>query len=536
VNFYPNLGAQGALVRGGSTTEFDPFGNVIGTAPKPVPRAGYNTDYNGWGPRFGFAWDPWSNGKTVVRAGYALMLDQQPFEPTVNQLLNPPFVQQSLAFFPFPSLKDTFSACGPAFITSNGCLNLSANPMSISDWVLSPYSITAIDPHNKTSYVHQFHFGVQQQLGNKAVVEAAYVGSAGHRLPLLRDISECPKAAFLSDPAFCFATNSSGQFTNPFLFPSILDQEKVANSNFNSLQVGLDTRSFHGLQLHVFYQWAKSIDDASSLQPQVFLASPQFASIIVSDTADNPDNFAGANNISPALSLQGNLPLITTRPRLPQDSSNLAAERSRSDFDIRHRFVLDYAYVVPRWAPGIGSGWQLAGITTLHSGQPFTVYSDYFGTPLRPDVLGRVPINFNNPQAAIDQGIPAGFPNSVFDLTPTFQLQPGSLGRNALNGPKFVNFDFAVLKDTHLGKSERINLQFRVEFFNLFNNVNFHQPYSRTNLFFAAQPSFASEFPGLCRLANNAVVATCFLPDPFFGQILQAFPARQVQFALKLLF
>jgi hypothetical protein len=164
------------------------------------------------------------------------------------------------------------------------------------------------------------------------------------------------------------------------------------------------------------------------------------------------------------------------------------------------------------------------------------VYSDYFGTPLRPDVLGRVPINFNNPQAAIDQGIPAGFPNSVFDLTPTFQLQPGSLGRNALNGPKFVNFDFAVLKDTHLGKSERINLQFRVEFFNLFNNVNFHQPYSRTNLFFAAQPSFASEFPGLCRLANNAVVATCFLPDPFFGQILQAFPARQVQFALKLLF
>jgi hypothetical protein len=151
-------------------------------------------------------------------------------------------------------------------------------------------------------------------------------------------------------------------------------------------------------------------------------------------------------------------------------------------------------------------------------------------------VLGRVPTNMNDPQAAIDQGIPAGFPNSVFDLTPTFQLQPGSLGRNALNGPKFVNFDFAVLKDTHLGKTERMNLQFRVEFFNLFNNVNFHQPYSRTSLFYAAQPSFASEFPGLCRLANNAVVATCFLPDPFFGQILEAFPARQVQFALKLLF
>jgi Carboxypeptidase regulatory-like domain len=536
VNFYPNLGTQGALVRGGSTTEFDPFGNVIGTAPQSVPRAGYNTDYGGWGPRFGFAWDPWSKGKTVLRAGYALMFDQQPLEPSVNQLLNPPFIQQNLAFFPFPPLSDTFSVCGPAFISFNGCLTQSANPLSISKWVLSPYSITAIDPHNKSPYVHQYHIGIEQQLGTHALIEVAYVGSAGHRLSLLRDISECPNSAFLSDPNFCFGTNASGQFTKPFSVLSILDQDNVANSNFNSLQVRLDTRNFHGLQLHTFYQWSKSIDDASSLQPQVFLASPQFASIVVSATADNPDNFAGANNISPTLSLQGNLPLITTRPRLPQDSINLAGERARSDFDIRNRFVVEYVYSVPRWAPVVGSGWQLAGITTLQSGQPFTVYSDFFGTPLRPNVLGPVPTNMNNSQAAIDHGIPAGFPGSVFDLTPTFQLQPGSLGRNALGGPKFVNFDFSVLKDTHLGKSERANLQFRAEFFNLFNNVNFHQPYSRANLFFAAQPSFATQFPGLCRLANNAVVATCYLPDPFFGQILQAFPARQVQFALKLLF
>jgi hypothetical protein len=539
VNFYPGLSTTegtGGLVRGGSKTIFDPFGNVIGTSPRVAPRAGYNTDYNDWSPRMGFAWDPWSSGKTVVRGAYALMFDQQPLEPSVNMLLNPPFVEQNLAFFPFPALNDTFSACGPTFISSNGCLSLSANPNSISDWALAPYSITAIDTHNKTPYVHQFHFGVEQQLGSKALVEIAYVGSAGHRLPLLRDISECPNSAFLSNPGFCFETNPSGQFTNPFLVTSILDQGNVANSNFNSLQIRLDTKSFHGLQLHGLYEWAKSMDNASSLQPQVFLASPQLASIIVADTADNPDNFAGANNISPTLSLQGNLPVITTRPRLPQDSSNLAGERGRSDFDVRNRFVLDYVYVVPRWAPGIGSGWQLTGITTLQSGQPFTIYSDFFGTPLRPDTLGHVPLNMNAPQAAIDHGIPVGFPGSVFDLTPTFQLKPGSLGRNVFAGPKFVNFDFAVLKDTHLGKSETKTLQFRVEFFNLFNNVNFRQPYSRTSTFFAAPSPFAANFPGLCRLANNAVLSTCFLPDPFFGQILQAFPARQIQFALKLYF
>ena len=534
VNFYPGLvttEGTGGLVQGGSKTIFDPFGNVIGTAPNSAPRAGYNTDYNDWSPRLGFAWDPWRTGKTVVRGAYALMFDQQPLEPSVNMLLNPPFVEQNLAFFPFPALTDTFSACGSAFISSNGCVTPSANPNSVSDWILAPYSVTAIDSHNKSSYVHQFHLGLEQRLGNKAVVEVAYVGSAAHRLPLLRDISPCPTGtAFLSNPVSCF--NS----TDLFQQTSILDQENAANSSFNSLQVRFDTKSYHGLQLRGFYTWAKSIDDSSSLQPQVFLASPQLASIIVSDTADNPDNFAGANNISPTLSLQGNLPLITTRPRLPQDSTNLAGERARSDFDIRHRVVLDYVYAVPRFAPRIGSGWQLTGITTLQSGQPFTVYADYFGTPLRPNVSGLVPLNMNNPQAAIDNGIPAGFPGSVFDFTPTFSLQPGALGRNAFTGPKLVNFDVAVLKDTHFGKNESKNLQFRVEFFNLFNEVNFRQPYSRTSLFFAANKSFATDFPGLCELANNAVVATCFLPDPFFGQILQAFPARQIQFALKFFF
>jgi hypothetical protein len=525
VNFYPDLGTNGALVRGGSATEFDPYGNVIGTAPHSVPRAGYNTDYGGWGPRFGFAWDPRSDGKTVLRGGYALLFDQQPLEPSVNQLVNPPFIQQSFSLGPL--LSDTFSACGPG-ITDNGCLSVSGNANSTSAWFLVPYSITAIDRRNKTPYVHQFHFGVQQQLGGNAVVEVAYAGSAGHRLPLLRDISQCPQSAFLANPLACiFSTNS-------FAHLSILDQDNVANSIFNSLQVRVATRSFHGLEFHAFYQLAKSIDDASSLQPQVFLASPQFASLAVALLADSPYDFVEANNISPALSTQGNLPLVTTRPRLPQDSGNLAAERGRSDFDMRHRFVVDYVYTIPRWAPVIGSGWQVAGITTVQSGQPFTVYSDYFGIPLRPNTREPVPTNMNNPEAAIDGGTAFGFPGSSFDLTPTFQLQPGSLGRNAFTGPKFINFDFSVMKDTHL--TERTNLQFRAEFFNLFNNANFHQPYSRTSIFFGALPGFAQIIPGLCRVTNGARLGTCYLPDPFFGKILQAFSARQVQFALKLVF
>ena len=529
VNFYPNLGTQGALIQGGSTTEFDPLGDVIGTAAHRAPRSGFNTDYNNWGPRIGFAWDPRSNGRTVVRGGYALMFDQQSLEPSVNMLLNPPFMQQSFSFFPNFALADTFSVCAPN-VVDTGCR--STSPNATSDWSLFPYSITAIDQHNKTSYVNQYHFGVQRQVGGKGVFEVAYVGSSGHRLPQLAAISQCTPAQFFSgsgDSNACFNLAQS-----PFLFTGIVNQQNTANSTFNSLQIRFDSRNFHGLQLHTFYQWAKSIDNASGLQPQVFLLSPLVADFIVSNSVVNPNELAGANNISPTLSLQGNLPIITTRPRLPQDSTNLAGERGLSDFDIRHRGVIEYIYSVPRWAPKIGTGWQLAGITTLQSGQPFTVFADVLGAPLRPDVVGPVQINDNNPNNAISR--------SGFSFTPTTLLEPGNLGRNTFPGPKYINFDFSILKDTHLGKGERANLQFKVEFFNLFNHANFRLPYSQFGEFFADPTGNFTNFVNQnftnqqnCRPASNGV-ESCSVLDPFFGQILQAFPARQIQFALKLSF
>jgi len=540
VNFYPNLGTQGALIQGDSTTEFDPLGNVIGTAARRAPRAGYNTDYNNWGPRIGFAWDPWSNGRTVLRGGYALMFDQQALEPSVNMLLNPPFIQQNFGFFNSGgpagttvngfALADTFSACSPQLVAgTGGCVTTSSNPNSTSDWFRFPYSITAIDSHNKTPYVNQYHLGIQQQVGGKGVFEVAYVGSSGHKLPQLAALSECTLAQFFS------ASNACLNFAqNPFLFTGIVNQQNTANSTFNSLQIRFDSRNFHGLQLHTFYQWAKSIDDASGLQPQVFLLSPLIADFIVSNSVINPNELAGANNISPTLSLEGNLPITTTRPRLPQDSSNLAGERGLSDFDIRHRGVIEYIYSVPRWAPRIGTGWQLAGITTLQSGQPFTVFADVLGAPLRPNVKGPVHIEDNNPQNAIPLG--------AFDFTPTTLLEPGNLGRNTFAGPKYINFDFSILKDTRLGKDGRANLQFKVEFFNVFNNANFRLPYSQVGEFFADPTGNFTNFVNAnfknqqnCRPASNGV-ESCNVLDPFFGQILQAFPARQIQFAIKLSF
>jgi len=501
VNFFPEFGG---LVRVNTSDVVDPFGTAFDTTGGTVPRAGIHNDSNNLAPRIGFAWDPRGNGKTVLRGGYVLVYDQQPLEPSVTMLHNPPFVLEDFSFFPFFAIEDTFTA------TALG-----------SGWDQLPYSTVARDPRTRTTYVHQANLALQQQLGDRALFEVAYVGSGGHKLPRLRDISDCTAEVFLNDPFPCFDF-----VTNPFLFSSILNQENSANSNFHSLQLRFETRNLRGLTFSLHYLWAKSIDTASSLQPQVFITSPFIASFLTVDSFINPDNFAGANSISPSLSLRPTLPVITTRPRLPQDSSNIRGERGRSDFDIRHRFVLNYIYDIPRFARGIGEGWQLAGITTIQSGAPYSVFSDFFGIPLRPNLRNPVPIDNNNPEGAIDNAAVLNSPESSFGLGSNFDLLPGDLGRNTFSGPSLVNFDFSILKNTYVGEGERVNFQFRVEFFNIFNTTNFYQPYSQGGLVFSDLFGNFGGVPG----------AGFFIPDASFGHILQARDARRIQFAFKVVF
>jgi len=535
-------------VQAGNKTIYDPLGNVIGTAASAAPRAGFQTDANNFSPRLGFAWNP-HHSRTVIRGGYALVFDQQPLQPSVNMLLNPPIVMEDFA--PIAVVNPA----GALALNSNDFLGQTfqfgqPDLTSTNDWFRIPYSITARDPSSHTPYVHQLNFGIERQLTHRMVFEANYVGSAGRRLPRLRDISPCTTQAFLIDS--CSA---------PAEFPTILNQENTANSIFNSLQLHFRARVSDRLYVAGHYEWAKSIDNASSMLPQVLVLPPSYADyftdLATSSTPPpglpsliqqtygsapglpigvNPEDLAALNNVSPTLSLQPALPTISTAPRLPQDSRNLHGERGPSDFDVRQQLALDYTYGLPSVGRvgALGRGWELAGITTVRTGQPYTVFADYFGTPLRPNLLGSAVANNQNPNAAINGGLPAilsGFAvsggnppgsfgmnfNRVSNQSETVLL-PGNLGRNTFTGPGLVNFDVSILKNTHLG-SERKELQFRAEFFNLFNNVNFRQPYSRAGVVF-----------------NDPSLGAVGFADPFFGQILQAFPARQIQFALKLIF
>ncbi len=514
----------------------------VGTADFTAPRAGFKTDYNNFGPHVGLAWDPWDNGKSVFRGGYGIFFDQESLQPSVNTLHNPPFAQQIYSFFAFDggSPCGSITCLGDAYAPPLGYANFGGPSFGFFDldadgfdslWFRGPFSITAIDPKRRTSYVHQWNLGWQYSLGGNAVLEVAYVGSAAHKLPRNRLLLGCGPAEFAVDSGLTCAFNFFGLDVDPNQALTIVNQENTANSNFHSLQLRFDSR-WRGLTLSAFYQWAKSIDNASSLTAPTILFPPGAGNFLCGEFLINCDQFAAVNTLSnPALSLRPTFPVITTRPLFAQDSSNLRGERGVSDFDVRHRFILRYIYDVPRFWGAAGSGWQLAGITTLQSGQPFTVYTDFFGVPLRPDLVNSPSIDPSNPDGAIDGGLPLGCGvaftclgaggTSSFDPTANAQFLPGGLGRNTFTGDGIVNFDFSILKNTYLGDGERYNIQFRMEVFNLWNHANYRLPYSNAgqNLSFAG-------FGG----------SNFFFPDPFFGTILQAHQPREIQLGLKFIF
>jgi Carboxypeptidase regulatory-like domain len=338
-----------------------------------------------------------------------------------------------------------------------------ANPFPTNFPVPVPDSALAFQRDLRTPYMQHWNISVQRQLGRSRVLEVAYVGSKGTKLLTSRDINQPPA----SPSPFNLRPNPR--------FADVTLIESRAKSNYNSLQMRFQQTLDFGLSLLASYTWSKSIDDASNF-------------------------FTSAGD-----------------PNFPQDSMNPAAERGRSNFDVRHRLSLSYSYDFPigrgtsrlpdsGWLTTLLSGWQTFGIISMQSGRPFTVAllpeidnsntgrsSLGFGANDRPNIVG-------NPTAAHptpDQWFNA----SAFAFSPfgTF----GDAGRNILDGPGFQNINASLVKNTVL--AERFNIQFRVEAFNLFNHPNFDLP-------------------------DN------FLGSPTFGKILSAQSPRHIQFGLKLLF
>ncbi|HZV59066.1 MAG TPA: hypothetical protein VFF42_01905, partial [Candidatus Eremiobacteraceae bacterium] len=334
-------------------------------------------------------------------------------------------------------------------------------------------SIFITDHNLRTPYVQSWNLNVQQEIGNNLAVEAAYLGSKGTKLVRLYDL------------------NQTG--INPNY--SVIDVLSTgAASTYHAGQITTRLQNWHRLSGFSTYTYSKSLDGASD--------GINF-------------NFATV--------------------ALPQDSTNLKAEKGPSIFDTHHRFTSALNYQLPKFSAigeRFGAGWQLNSIFTVQSGRPIDIVTNSGGINgrQRPDVVPGQPFVLPNWNPSTGYLNPLAFK----DPSGTF----GNLGRDRVYGPGFWNVDFSVSKSTRL--RENLALQFRVEIFNIFNHPNFALPSGFITPGFdstGAPKPFPPPSPGSCD-----TVQTCF-PAGFITQtpdVAQGNPGlggggpRVLQFGLRL--
>ncbi len=343
----------------------------------------------------------------------------------------------------------------------------------------TPLSLAGIDRHFGNGYLQTWTLGVERQIG-KMMADAAYIGTASARLPRIAFTNGYSGAgsSFAPYTRFDSQGNAIGGFGTEQTIVA------TAHSTYHALQTSLSGTLLHGGPgLQVSYTWSKSIDDTSGV--------------------------SGGSGASGAVSIP-----------YSQNPFDNHAEKGPSSFDVTHGFTMSLAQdlqfekmeLLAPLSRKATAGWELLSISTISSGSPFTVYSGVQQTQAgaggvdRPDEIG-VPI-LSTARKVREDYFGQGVANSDYFSIPAGRF--GTLGRNTFRGPAFYDFDFSLIKDTPVGSrsggGELFDVQFRSEFFNLFNIVNMGLP------------------------ANT-------LRGSGFGEISKtAGTSRQLQFAIKLLF
>ena len=475
------------------------------------PQPPYKQDWNGWGPRLGLDYNVEKN--TVLHAGAAITslvpnLWQDNFLTGSMPFIFTPYVN-ALPGVPLPFRNAVTPIALPPVYTSAGQLlfpygrstvvppntQLDLDRFQNDLAALTPghqpqlLSVEGIAKEFRNGYIATYRAGVEHNFRD-INVGAFFVSTAGVHLSSVFSPNSYGGAteAFAPFTRFDSAGHAIGGFGPEILMTS------GSHSTYHSLQASVGKNSARaGLGIQASYTFAKSLDDTSAVLGGGFISFG---------------------------------PVLQT---LPQDPWNPSADKGPSTFDVTHVFTLNWIQMLPlyrvnflqRLGRPLTTGWQFLNITTLMSGSPFTVYSGVQQTGAgatgadRPDLIGHPDLSTS--RSVREDYFGRGAENSFFFYIPIGipggtgpnEGRFGTLGRNSFRGPAFHNMDVALVKDTtfgHRGNGEFGTIEFRAEFFNIFNIVNFGLPSNIVR---------GSGFGIISKTAENS---------------------RQIQFSLKLIY
>lgn len=488
----PTGGPFTAIVNAPSPDTTDYFtsasGVPYGDGFTPVPHVfRQNPNVDNFEPRIGLAWDPFSDHKTSVRAGFGIFHDQvAPRTYASGYYLAPPYAS-ALLFFPPPTFPNPF----PGYVSGGPTGPITEFAGVNYDSSSSPYEM-------------QYNLTIQRQITAGTVFSIGYIGSEGRHLftevdlnPPLCANSAADEAAGVftsncSNPATSIFANSTTFAENPKAaaplnpatgapyFGSLSSTTPDMNSSYNSLQASLNHQFSRSFQGQISYTYSKCLTDGSA------------SSGLEQDVYEQAD------------------------PYDKQYDYGLCA------FDIRHNFTANGIYDLPFHGNRLVDGWQITGILRANTGLPVTVQEGSDVADLgaiqgdRPDYSGTCP-------GGKDQVLGKWyewFNPACYSVQPFGTL--GTVGRSSVTGPGFVNLDTSLIKNTKIW--ERLDTQFRVEVFNILNHTNFGLPNSialTTGAFAWTQAIAPAGLPG-----ESASIASEATPNS----------QREIQFALKLTF
>ncbi len=401
---------------------------------------------NHFAPRIGFAYQPTGRSDLVVRGGFGVFYDQINLNPFLD--FRPPIAAsqgiQGNAFGSSP--VSTYSRSGYQWdAVQAGGASIFPGVKACSDpncaAATDPKGLSAysVSPNSRVPYFYNYNLQVEKAFGNAVVWQIGYVGSEGRKLNLVSNI------------------NQNGAFPN---FGNILQLNTIGTSNYNALQSILKLRAWHGLSSQLAYTWSHALDEISEYRATVV------------DDAFNPKRDYG-----------------------------------NSDFDTRHLFTIDFTYDVPQapWATSvltkrIFNDWQVSSVMNWHTGQPYDEVRSYLnvvGNPFASANGVTIDHKFSaagggtlwiNPTAFCDPNAinPAtNLPDPV--CTGVSASRYGNVSRNKWYAPGYGDVDLSFIKNIPI--TERVKIQLRADFFNLFNRINLSSGVGAVSAFGTASPN-----------------------------------------------